>query len=322
MSLRCNRPLSLALLGSTAALALPSAALAATAPTVSTGGASQITQSTAKLSGSVNPKGSGTTIYFEIGPTKSYGAATPSAGVGAGTSAKAVSAIVGALAPATTYHYRLVAQNSGGLTRGADRTFKSAKQPLGLVLSATPNPVVFGHGATLNGNLSGTGNANQTVVFQQKGFPFSSDFTNVGSPVVTDQAGNFSLPLLTVGVTTQYRVVLDNRPDVVSPILTVPVAVLVSTRVSHKTVTRGAHVRFSGIVRPGSLAAVAIQKLRGTSWITVGGTITHRASATASRYGRTITVKRSGTYRVFVGVEGAYTSNVGRTVRITAHKKK
>ncbi len=37
--------------------------------------------------------------------------------------AQAISAALGGLAPATTYHYRVVATNAGGTTNGADRTF-------------------------------------------------------------------------------------------------------------------------------------------------------------------------------------------------------
>jgi len=60
-----------------------------------------------------------------------------------------------------------------------------------------------------------------------------------------------------------------------------------------------------------------VQKLRGTRWITVAGSITH-GSKGSSRYGLNIRIRRGGTYRVFVSiVDGNFVSNVGRSVKIS-----
>ena len=67
-------------------------------------------------------------------------------GVQIGAGVKAVKVKGGALGltPATTYHYRVVAHNGRGTTRGVDRTFTTKKQPFALVLGASPNPVPYG----------------------------------------------------------------------------------------------------------------------------------------------------------------------------------
>lgn len=110
----------------TVAIILP-AAPAAAQPTLSTGGAQSVSPTAAVLTGSVNPRGESTTVFFRYGPTKAYGARTPNIAVGPGTAAVPVSSPVAGLAPNTRYHYRLVAV--GGTARGKDRTFRTAALP-------------------------------------------------------------------------------------------------------------------------------------------------------------------------------------------------
>src|SRR5204862_1901067 len=86
------------------------------APTVATGAASSVTQTSATLNATVNPNGSEVVeCEFEYGPTTSYGSTAPcSPAPGSGTSAVAVSAALSGLSTATTYHFRIVAGNEGG----------------------------------------------------------------------------------------------------------------------------------------------------------------------------------------------------------------
>lgn len=96
-------------------------------PTVSTGGASGITETAATLSGTVNANGAATACTFEYGTTTSYGASVPCAAApGSGTNAVAASAALSGLTAATTYHYRIDASNSGGPSTGSDATFTTA----------------------------------------------------------------------------------------------------------------------------------------------------------------------------------------------------
>ncbi len=302
-------------------LGAPAAATAASAPAVTTGTAVKITQSSATLRGSVNPRDVQTSYAFQYGPTKAYGAATPAVAIGKGTTAKPVSADVAGLAPATTYHFRVVATSGAGSSRGADRTFKTAKQPLGLSLQATPNPVPFGKSTTLNGTLSGTDNANRQIVLQQNAFPFTAGFTTVGNPQVTSATGAFAFPILSLTTTTQFRVQVPGRP-VASPIVTALVSVTVRTEVSSTRVRRGRTVRFAGSITPiRDGAQVAIQKLRDGRWITIGGSIARHYRADRSKYAVRVKIPRGGSYRVFVGTNsGDIANNVGRTVKIRSYR--
>ena len=313
----CSRS---ALAAATIAVALIAPAVAsAAAPGATTGGAAQVTITTATLTGTVNPHGVSTTYYFQYGTTTAYGSRTPSTGVGGGTNNVAAAAQVGGLGPNTKYHYRVIAHNADGTTAGNDRTFTTPKQPLGLQLAATPNPVVFGAPTTLAGTLSGTGNSGRPIQLQQKPFPFTAAFADVGNPQLTNAQGGFSFALLSVPLTTQYRVVVTDKPSIVSPIVTVSVQVVVKTSVTHTHVRRGGHVRFSGTVRPAETnTPVAIQKLNAKRhWVTVSGTITRPGGQGFAVYGKTVRIRHGGKYRVYIGAGGgSFTPNVGRTIRI------
>jgi hypothetical protein len=298
-----------------AALTVPAIAAAAAKPGVSTGGASKVTITTATLAGNVNPQGAPTTYFFQYGTTTAYGSRTPDGGAGAGTKAATVTAPIAGLGPNTKYHYRLVAQNSLGTTAGRDRTFTTPKQPLGLALTATPNPVAFGAPSTLAGTLSGTGNAGRPIRLQQKPFPFTGAFKNVGNVQLTTAQGAFSFALLSVPLTTQYRVIVTNNTSVVSPVVTVSVSVRVGTRTTRTHVHRGGRVHFSGTITPSvPNVPIAIQKLNAKNhWVTISGTITR----TGGTYGKTIRIKRGGSYRIYAGANGGtFAPGVGRKVRI------
>ncbi|MDQ3723719.1 MAG: hypothetical protein M3376_11825 [Actinomycetota bacterium] len=301
-------------------LALPAPVQAQSAkPAVKTGAVADLQQQTATLLGRVNASGARTTYFFQYGPTRLYGAVTPSGTAAARAGTVNVTAALGGLAPFTTYHYRLVARNRNGTTRGADRTFKTRRMPLGLALAATPNPVPFGRPTVLGGTLSGTGNANRRILLQSNPFPYTQGFAPTSNVQLTNAAGQFAFPLLSVAINTQYRVVIPDKPDIASPIVSVGVAVRVSTNTSATRVRTGRTVRFFGTVRPARPGAqFAIQTLRRGSWRTVAGGITHGSRGGVSRYAKRVRIRRGGQYRVFVSiVDGNFVSSAGRTVKIS-----
>jgi len=89
---------------------------------------SQATQSTALLMADINPSGFSTSYRFEWGPTAAYGNSAPlelEPNIDKGTEAVRVAVKVSGLAPASTYHYRLVATSVIGTTKSSDRTLET-----------------------------------------------------------------------------------------------------------------------------------------------------------------------------------------------------
>jgi hypothetical protein len=125
-----------------------------TPPTATTGAATGITQSSATLNGTTNPKGQATSYWFEIGPTASYGFETAPVAAGAGTSDVAASSPIAGLAPGTPYHFRLVSESPGGTTLGNDQTFTTVGPPT--VTTGTASGVTA-TAATLNGTVNPNG---------------------------------------------------------------------------------------------------------------------------------------------------------------------
>ena len=121
------------------------------APAVTTGEASDVTQTAARVAGTVMPNLKSTSWHFEYGPTTDYGTNTADVDAGAGASAVDAGAGLTGLLPGTTYHYRLIGANADGTRAGADRTFTTAGAPGGpsgdrqapAFLSASVNPSVF-----------------------------------------------------------------------------------------------------------------------------------------------------------------------------------
>jgi hypothetical protein len=291
-------------------------------PAVTTGAAANITPTTATLNGKVDPNGKDTTYFFQFGTTVVYGSISAATAAGSGANPSNVSVPVSGFAPATTYHYRLVAQNADGTTTGADRTFKTTVQPLGVTLAATPNPVAPGGATTLGGQLTGTNNANRQVVLQSNPFPYTQGFANVGNAVVTGADGSFAFSVLSVPLTTQFRVLMPERPRVVSPIVIVGAALQVKTDV--KKVKRHRHsvsTRFRGSVSPARDGArVDIQKLRNGTWTTIAHTRAKNESASTSSYSLRVRLYRTGQFRVVVEAAGDFVTGIGRTLDIRVRR--
>jgi hypothetical protein len=300
-------------------LALPAAAAQAAAPTVNTGGATQVTQTTANLHGTVNPQGQTTTYYFQYGPTTTYGSQTAPAAAGSGTKGVAALATVTGLSPATRYHYRIVASSPGGVTSGGDRSFVTDNAPLSLQLSATPNPVRFGTSTTLQGAIGGTGGGGRAVQIQQNAFPYTAGFANLGNPIVSSPDGTFASVVANLTVNAQFRAVTTQNPKLTSNVVPLGVAPVVRTAVSTHRPHKGGRVRFAGTVTPSWVPAqVAIQKRTGPGrWVTVAGSITHAFGSTKARYAKTIRVRRGGTYRVFVGLpNSSFAPTTGSSIKL------
>ncbi|MEI2722803.1 MAG: LamG-like jellyroll fold domain-containing protein [Verrucomicrobiota bacterium] len=84
----------------------------------------------ATLNGTVNPNGVATTAWFEWGAGTTYASRLALAVRGGGAASNALSATLTNLMAGMTYHYRLVASNSAGVSFGADARFTTLRLAL------------------------------------------------------------------------------------------------------------------------------------------------------------------------------------------------
>lgn len=204
------------------------------APAVTTAAAQNVGPSSATLTGTVDPKGRPTSWYFEYGTSTAYGTRTQTQNAGSGSGSRSVSASISSLTSGTTYHYRLVATNDAGTTRGADLSF----QTLGVTLTAS-RAVVFGRGVALSG-LVPTRRAGEqvTVTAQRYG---DSSFQTIATVLTTD--GGLWRIVAKPTITTTYQASWQNGPS--------------------STVTVGVHPRVT--LRP-SNGGFAVSVKAGTSF--------------------------------------------------------
>jgi hypothetical protein len=158
---------------------------------VTTAPASAISTTSATLGGSAtNPDLVAGTVFFQYGPTTSYGLSTAGQPVAPGTFAGPFAASIAGLTPAATYHFRAVASNAAGTAFGADQTFVTATPSPPLLapvlggISVNPHNVLPDtgsgasvarksrrpRGATISYTDSETGLTTFTVMSPSKGF--------------------------------------------------------------------------------------------------------------------------------------------------------
>jgi len=181
-------------------------------PDVTTLGATNITSSSVRVAGQVNPNEAATTGYFELGTTTNYGNSTAIFDAGSGTGTVAAIADFAGLLPSTLYHYRVVAMNSFGTNFGLDATFTTVagaqSAPTATTLGATN---ITTSSVTVNGQINPNGAA--TMAYFEVGpttnYGFSTSTFDVGSGTSPATASaNFSG--LFPGTLYHYRVVAMN----------------------------------------------------------------------------------------------------------------
>jgi phosphodiesterase/alkaline phosphatase D-like protein len=200
----------------------------ATAPGARSLAATDLVRTSASVNGQVDPNSAETSYWFEYGRTADLGNTTTMRSAGNGADAISVSAALSSLAPATTYYYRVDAQNRFGTVTGATLNFTTAgpatpSAPVAVTNAATD---VGSTSATLNGSVNPDGDS--TTYW----FEYSSDSlfgTILGSTTHTETAGAGTSPLnvsasvsnLSNGTQYYYRLVATNsygtdRGDAVS----------------------------------------------------------------------------------------------------------
>lgn len=165
-------------------------------PEAFTDPASAILVDGATLNGRVMPGGLATTYWFEYGPTTAYGSSTTTQNLAAGNTITAVTFV---LTGATlTTHYRLVAQNDSGITRGINQTF-TASPSAEIVLEQSGSSLVDGSAVVDYGVMAG-GTSSRTLTIRNTG---NAPLTGLGLGKTGDHAGDFTLSALSTTTLAQ-----------------------------------------------------------------------------------------------------------------------
>jgi hypothetical protein len=285
-------------------------------PAISNQRTRSVTTDSATATASVDANGNPTTYYVEWGTTNRYGSQTTAATAGSGTSPATVTAQITGLRPYTLYHWRTVATNAAGTTRGRDRTFRSARQPSGVTLGLSRKTVPWGGDVRLGGRVTGVGVGGLTVALQHQRFPLDQDFTQL-TTARTGSDGGYLFTIPALYTTTRYRVVTQTQVVATSPVATARSAVNVGARARHVTRRRAA---VEGTVVPGVHGTASLQRYRrGVGWRLVKSKTVAPSDELRTRYRFTVRRprKRAAPYRlrvVMLPVKGAHVRGKSRTV--------
>ena len=181
-------------------------------PMVVTGEATQVEGTTATLNATVNPNGGEVSeCKFEYGTTSSYGSSVPCSSLpGSGVSAVAVSGAIEGLTRHTTYHFRIVASNAGGTSKGSDKTFTTGPKPAVVTEAASS---ITQTTATLNATVNPTGAEVSACKFEYgTTTAYGSSVSCSSLPGSGESPVSVSAPVtgLTANTTYHFRIVASN----------------------------------------------------------------------------------------------------------------
>jgi hypothetical protein len=182
-------------------------------PAASAGVATAITQSAATISATVNPNGGETSeCRFEYGATTAYGSTAPCVPQpGSSSNPVAVSASIAALTVNTTYHFRVVATDTGGTSYGGDQTFQTLPNPPADVTGVASS--VGSSYATLNATVNPNGGELGVCRFE---YGTSSSYGSVTPCSASGQTGENPIGVsgalvgLNTSTTYHFRIVASN----------------------------------------------------------------------------------------------------------------
>ena len=282
-------------------------------PVVTTGRAQPVTETSATLTGTVNPRGVATDYFFQYGTTTAYGAQTPATSAGAGSANVSVSAAIGPLTPGATYHYRLVASNANGTAHGHDISLTTGRPPAGVTLYASASTITCCRLLTLTGHVLAPRSSHVPVALQVALLP-AGPWLTFPTSTFASSGGAYAF-MLHPASNIYYRSVADG---VASPIVRVLVRFRVGLSVSRTHPVRGRLVRFHGRVDPAAPGArVLIQ------WLGAHGQwhVVHRARLRGGSHGFSfynvrVRIEHGGRYRVIVQPNATNARGVSRVVRI------
>jgi hypothetical protein len=166
---------------------------------LTTNTATEVGPRTATLNGSYLGDGDATSYYFEYGKTTGYGSTSPVQNAGSPNGSTALSAGISGLDLETLYHYRIVATNSLGTTRGSDMTFTTPPAVAGVQTQAASD--ITQDSIQLNAEF--VGNGEETNYYFEYGL--TNQYGNLTAAPPGTSAGSPVGPTAVSAVITDYE---------------------------------------------------------------------------------------------------------------------
>ncbi|HEU4973532.1 MAG TPA: hypothetical protein VFT50_00475 [Baekduia sp.] len=238
-----------------------------TTPRVAGTKAQDISLSGATLVSIITPRGAETTYHFEYGRDQTYGATTPETSAGDGWDAVPVNARIEGLEPGKSYHFRLVTTNANGTARSIDHKFVVLGTPSAASLAASKYRVPYGGAVRLTGRLAGSKRGGVRVRLQITTFPFDQPFADIAT-ATSSSRGTYRFTLPDLQATTRAVIIAPGMPDILSPIISVQVAV--RTQLTSVRVTRRRVIVHGAILPAIPTATASLQRLASNGrWLPV-----------------------------------------------------
>jgi len=178
-----------------------------TAPTVLTNDATGITDTGAILNGNLIDKGASDniTVRFQWGTTSSYGHLTTTQVM---TNTGTFDISISDLTPSTAYHFRAIAYGDD-TGFGSDKTFTTNRETSAPTVTTDDASNITTTGATLNGNLTNRGGADNVTVSFEWGLTTSYGSETTTQLMTTTGTFNAALSNLSPSTTYHFRAIAD-----------------------------------------------------------------------------------------------------------------
>ncbi|MDC0948851.1 S8 family serine peptidase [Gammaproteobacteria bacterium] len=143
-------------------------------PTITTGEATLVTQTSARLNGEFNPNNDGTTAYFDLGAGLPYTTRIYVTGAGNGGNAVALYKDIDTLQCGTQYNYRAVGRSGEGEGVGIDRAFSTLPCSSIPIITTGEATLVTQTSVRLNGQFNPNNNGTTAYFDLGVGLPYST----------------------------------------------------------------------------------------------------------------------------------------------------
>lgn len=270
----------------------------------------------ATLVARVEPRSQPTTVYWEWGPSASYGLRTASQTIPGGSDPVFVRQPLTGLSANTEYSYRAVAINAAGTSTGRRHTFRTTRGVSSISLKLATRHVAWSEQAFIGGKVDGVSVGKVSVTLWRQDHPFTGPFRPVDTTVAS-ATGTYGFTTKPLFWATRFRVTADTPAGVSSSTATTIGDLRTKLRVSARH-RRTAQLR--AYVYPATGGSVTVQRRTPNGrWVTVKRSVELRVDKARNRSSVSAWVSRLSTrsarYRMVVSPRdgGAHATTATRS---------